>query len=68
MILMLWELMALGSLLLVLAEHRERPSIRQAGARGAVMTHLGLVLLLAGLALLAAYKAVDLRADASGAL
>ncbi|WP_308401847.1 proton-conducting transporter transmembrane domain-containing protein [Streptomyces shenzhenensis] len=50
----LWELMALGSLLLVLAEHRERASVRQAGVWYAVMTHLGLVLLLAGLALFAA--------------
>jgi hydrogenase-4 component B len=50
----LWELMALASLLLVLAEHRERPSVRQAGVWYAVMTHLGLVLLLAGLALFAA--------------
>lgn len=52
--LFLWELMALGSLLLVLAEHRERASVRQAGVWYAVMTHLGLVLLLAGLALFAA--------------
>lgn len=52
--LVLWELMALASLLLVLAEHRERGSVRQAGVWYAVMTHLGLVLLLAGLALFAA--------------
>ncbi|MGW4729547.1 proton-conducting transporter transmembrane domain-containing protein [Streptomyces shenzhenensis] len=52
--LVLWELMALGSLVLVLAEHRERPSVRQAGMWYAVMTHLGLVLLLAGFALFAA--------------
>ncbi|MEV7981273.1 proton-conducting transporter membrane subunit [Streptomyces sp. NPDC086519] len=52
--LVLWELMALGSLLLVLAEHRERASVGQAGVWYAVMTHLGLVLLLAGLALFAA--------------
>ncbi|WP_217555606.1 proton-conducting transporter membrane subunit [Streptomyces sp. GbtcB6] len=50
----LWEVMALVSLLLVLAEHRERASVRQAGIWYAVMTHLGLVLLLAGLALFAA--------------
>ncbi|MDN3027172.1 proton-conducting transporter membrane subunit [Streptomyces sp. S.PB5] len=50
----LWELMALASLLLVLAEHRERASVRQAGVWYAVMTHLGLVLLLAGFALFAA--------------
>ncbi|MEU6379815.1 proton-conducting transporter membrane subunit [Streptomyces sp. NPDC046909] len=53
--LMLWELMALASLLLVLAEHRERASVRQAGVWYAVMTHLGLVLLLGGLALFAAW-------------
>ncbi|MFK4104222.1 proton-conducting transporter membrane subunit [Streptomyces sp. NPDC019531] len=46
--------MALASLLLVLAEHRERASVRQAGVWYAVMTHLGLVLLLAGFALFAA--------------
>ncbi|MFF0228311.1 proton-conducting transporter membrane subunit [Streptomyces sp. NPDC004629] len=52
--LVLWELMALGSLLLVLAEHQGRAPVRQAGVWYAVMTHLGLVLLLAGLALFAA--------------
>ncbi|MEU8869058.1 proton-conducting transporter transmembrane domain-containing protein [Streptomyces umbrinus] len=52
--LMLWELMALTSLLLVLAEHRARPSVREAGVWYAVMTHLGLVLLLAGLSVYAA--------------
>lgn len=50
----LWELMALASVLLVLAEHRERASVRQAAVWYAVMTHLGLVLLLTGLALFAA--------------
>jgi formate hydrogenlyase subunit 3/multisubunit Na+/H+ antiporter MnhD subunit len=53
--LVLWELMALSSLLLVLAEHRERATVRQAGVWYTVMTHLGLVLLLAGLALFAAH-------------
>ncbi|MFI1096378.1 proton-conducting transporter membrane subunit [Streptomyces sp. NPDC020917] len=52
--LLLWELMALASLLLVLTEHRLRPPVRGAGVWYAVMTHLGLVLLLAGLALFAA--------------
>ncbi|MFF4565533.1 proton-conducting transporter membrane subunit [Streptomyces sp. NPDC001435] len=52
--LLLWELMAVASLVLVLAEHRERASVRQAAVWYAVMTHLGLVLLLAGLALFAA--------------
>lgn len=52
--LLLWELMAVASLLLVLTEHRERPAVRAAGVWYAVMTHLGLVLLLAGLSLFAA--------------
>ncbi|MCX5604836.1 proton-conducting transporter membrane subunit [Streptomyces phaeochromogenes] len=52
--LLLWELMALTSLLLVLAEHRARPSVREAAVWYAVMTHLGLVLLLAGLSVYAA--------------
>ncbi|MFC5721659.1 proton-conducting transporter membrane subunit [Streptomyces gamaensis] len=52
--LLLWEAMAVTSLLLVLAEQRERSSVREAGVWYAVMTHLGLVLLLAGLALFAA--------------
>ncbi|WP_268269659.1 proton-conducting transporter membrane subunit [Streptomyces sp. MNU76] len=46
--LLLWELMALTSLLLVLAEHRARPAVREAALWYAVMTHLGLVLLLVG--------------------
>ncbi|QFQ98652.1 hydrogenase 4 subunit B [Streptomyces phaeolivaceus] len=52
--LLLWELMALTSLLLVLAEHRARPAVREAALWYAVMTHLGLVLLLAGLSVYAA--------------
>ncbi|WP_199571889.1 proton-conducting transporter membrane subunit [Streptomyces murinus] len=50
----LWELMALASLTLVLTEHAERRTVRQAGLWYAVLTHLGLVLLLAGFALFAA--------------
>ncbi|MFJ9539209.1 proton-conducting transporter membrane subunit [Streptomyces sp. NPDC101225] len=68
--LMLWELMALASLLLVLTEHRERARVRQAGVWYAVMTHLGLVLLLAALALFAAQAGGEsfaaLRAGAHG--
>ncbi|CAG7623263.1 proton-conducting transporter transmembrane domain-containing protein [Actinacidiphila bryophytorum] len=68
--LLLWELMALTSLLLVLAEHRERPSVGQAGLWYAVMTQLGFVLLLAGLGLFAARAGgesfADLRAGAAG--
>lgn len=52
--LLLWEAMALTSLVLVLAEQRERAAVREAGIWYAVMTQLGLVLLLAGLALFAA--------------
>ncbi|MFF2516556.1 hypothetical protein [Streptomyces sp. NPDC058086] len=36
--LLLWELMALTSLLLVLAEHRARPAVREAAVKCAVMT------------------------------
>ncbi|GLZ09562.1 hypothetical protein Acsp03_70280 [Actinomadura sp. NBRC 104412] len=45
-----WELMALTSLLLVVAEHRRRAAVAEAGLWYAVMTHLGLVVILAGLA------------------
>jgi formate hydrogenlyase subunit 3/multisubunit Na+/H+ antiporter MnhD subunit len=45
--------MALTSLLLVLAEHHARPAVREAAVWYAVMTHLGLVLLLAGLSVYA---------------
>lgn len=68
--LLLWELMALSSLVLVLAEHRERSSVREAGVWYAVLTHLGFVLLLAGLALFAARAGGEtfaaLRAGAEG--
>ncbi|MBD2892495.1 Hydrogenase-4 component B [Actinomadura sp. RB99] len=49
-----WELMALASLLLVAAEHRRRAAVAEAGLWYAVMTHLGLVVILAGLAAFAA--------------
>ncbi|XRQ14146.1 proton-conducting transporter membrane subunit [Actinomadura welshii] len=48
--LLAWELMAVTSLLLVVAEHRRRASVGEAGLWYAVMTHLGLVAILAGLA------------------
>ncbi|MFI6565803.1 proton-conducting transporter membrane subunit [Streptomyces sp. NPDC050534] len=68
--LLLWELMALTSLLLVFAEHRERGSVRQGGVWYAVMTHLGLVLLLTAFALFAAQAHGEtfaaLRAGAQG--
>ncbi|MEQ4721798.1 proton-conducting transporter membrane subunit [Nonomuraea sp. B19D2] len=49
-----WELMALTSLLLVLAEHAHRAEVGRAGLWYAVMTHLGFVAILAGLAFFAA--------------
>lgn len=51
--LVLWELMALASLVLVLAEHRERPEVGQAGVWYAGMTHAGLVAILLGLVMFA---------------
>ncbi|MFC4885080.1 proton-conducting transporter transmembrane domain-containing protein [Streptomyces beijiangensis] len=69
--LLLWELMALTSLLLVLTEHRERRAVREAAVWYAVMTQLGFVLLLAGLALFASRAGGEsfaaLRAGADGA-
>ncbi|WP_431930333.1 proton-conducting transporter membrane subunit [Nonomuraea jabiensis] len=52
--LLAWELMAVSSLLLVLAEHRRRAAVGRAGLWYAVMTHLGLVTILAGLVAFAA--------------
>jgi formate hydrogenlyase subunit 3/multisubunit Na+/H+ antiporter MnhD subunit len=49
-----WELMALTSLVLVLAEHKSRAEAGEAGLWYAVMTHLGFAVILAGLALFAA--------------
>jgi len=51
--LVLWELMALTSLVLVLAEHRERPAVRTAGVWYAAMTHAGLVAILLALVVFA---------------
>lgn len=67
--LVLWELMALTSLLLVLAEHRHQPAAREAGQWYAVMTHLGLVAILFGFVLFSAHAGGEtfaaLRAHAS---
>ena len=52
--LLAWELMALGSTVLLLAEHAQRPEVRSAALWYAVMTHLSFVLLLGGFAVLAA--------------
>jgi formate hydrogenlyase subunit 3/multisubunit Na+/H+ antiporter MnhD subunit len=51
--LLMWELMAVASLLLVLAEHRHR-TVRDAGLMYAVMTHLSFVAVLLGLVVFAA--------------
>ncbi|MFL6121967.1 proton-conducting transporter membrane subunit [Actinophytocola sp.] len=48
-----WELMALLSLLLVVAEHRRRSEVAAAGRWYAVMTHLGFVAVLIGLVVFA---------------
>ncbi|HEX7805542.1 MAG TPA: proton-conducting transporter membrane subunit, partial [Cellulomonas sp.] len=53
-LLVLWELMALTSLVLVLAEHQLRRSVRDAGLWYAGMTHAGLVAIMLGLVVLAA--------------
>ena len=52
--LVVWELMALTSLVLVLTEHRLRPSVREAGLWYGGMTHAGLVAIMTGLAVFAA--------------
>jgi len=57
--LLCWELMALASLLLVLAEHRRRPEVASAGRWYAVMTHLGLIAILIGLLVLTAHATND---------
>ncbi|MGI5132803.1 proton-conducting transporter membrane subunit [Pseudonocardia sp. CA-107938] len=54
-----WELMALASLVLVIAEHRRRVEVASAGRWYAVMTHLGFVAVLIGLLLLSAPAAGD---------
>lgn len=64
--LMAWELMALGSTALVLADHRERPEVRGAGLWYASMTHLSFLLLLSGFGVLAAQAgSIDLAAMAA---
>ncbi|MFJ8962715.1 proton-conducting transporter membrane subunit [Lentzea sp. NPDC102401] len=54
-----WELMALFSLLLVVAEHRRRPEVASAGRWYAVMTHLGFVSVLIGLMVFVAHAGDD---------
>ncbi|HEX2704616.1 MAG TPA: proton-conducting transporter membrane subunit [Candidatus Lustribacter sp.] len=47
-----WELMAIGSTVLLFADHDRRAQVRSAGLWYAVMTHLSFLLLLAGFAVL----------------
>jgi formate hydrogenlyase subunit 3/multisubunit Na+/H+ antiporter MnhD subunit len=54
-----WELMAVTSLLLVLAEHRRRSEVGEAGLWYGVMTHLGFVAILVGLLTFAAHAGSD---------
>lgn len=51
--LVVWELMALTSLVLVLTEHRLRASVREAGLWYAGMTHAGLAAIMTALAVFA---------------
>ena len=60
--LLAWELMAIASLILVLAEHT-RPEVRSAGLLYAVMTQLGFVAILIGLLVLSAAGGADRFAD-----
>ena len=50
--LLAWELMAVGSTILVLADHRQRASVVPATLSYAVMTHLSFLLLLGGFSVL----------------
>jgi hydrogenase-4 component B len=62
-LLVLWELMAVTSLVLVLAEHRGRPAVAEAGWWYATLTHLGFAAILLGLVLYAARAGGDSFAD-----
>jgi hydrogenase-4 component B len=57
-----WELMAVASLILVLADHN-RPEVRSAALIYAVMTQLGFVAILIGLMVLSAAGGADRYAD-----
>jgi hydrogenase-4 component B len=59
-----WELMAIASLVLVLAEHT-RPEVRSAGLFYAVMTQLGFVAILIGLMVLSAAGGANRFGDLS---
>lgn len=60
--LLAWELMAVASLVLVLAEHT-RPEVRSAGLLYAVMTQLGFVVVLIGLMVASAAAGSDRFAE-----
>ena len=60
--LLAWELMAIASLVLALAEHT-RPQVRSAALVYAVMTQLGFVAILVGLMVLSAAGGADRFAD-----
>ncbi|OBF94728.1 hypothetical protein A5773_15395 [Mycobacterium sp. 852014-52450_SCH5900713] len=60
--LLVWELMAVASLVLVLTDHT-RPMVRSAGLVYAVMTQLGFVAILVGLLMLSAAGGADRFAD-----
>jgi hydrogenase-4 component B len=63
--LLAWELMAVASLVLVLAEHA-RPPVRSAALVYAVMTQLGFVAILVGLMVLSAAGGADRFGDLHG--
>jgi formate hydrogenlyase subunit 3/multisubunit Na+/H+ antiporter MnhD subunit len=69
-LLMLWELMAVSSLLLVLAEHRHNPAVVSAARWYATMTQAGFVAILLALVTLASEAGGDsfatIRSAASG--
>ncbi|MET8761909.1 proton-conducting transporter membrane subunit [Lentzea sp. NPDC004782] len=58
-LLVCWELMALTSLVLVVAEHRRGPQVASAGRWYAVMTHAGFVSVLIGLMVFVAHARDD---------
>ncbi len=69
-LLVLWELMALSSLVLVMSEHRHNPAVRSAAHWYAAMTQLGLVAILLAFVVLASRAGGDsfaaMRAGAHG--
>jgi hydrogenase-4 component B len=62
-LLVLWELMALTSLLLIVTEHRARPAVAEAGWWYAALTQAGFVAILLGLALYTTHAGNDSFAD-----